>query len=508
MRLLVFFASTLRRLAGSLEPDHKSPLADNAGSDEGVVPRVESGYEAGSAGGPPEHWTRLIAMSPPDHWLDLVRDRAPHLPPENAGESDSAPCYETPLDHSLETELNPRPGVQSSPETGVTEEEASRPRGRRRRKEPTRNSSSAVTGAAWLSRLRFRPPKTRPATAEPAYPANEASTDREDANASDDYGTATAGHESPLTFADDYDQGREAPPVRWPDRTSASRRPDGESVTEAYEAPARRSSFETGEAFDRLRGGPAAASGPENLADTRNQPASSEARSEQPARQTTSYVRQTPAATTNPNIFVARPETNSAPPRFRSANASAEVEPASRAVRPAESQRQPAEESASFRDRAAAAPPQAARWSDRTARQPRPNSSVVNSNRMKSGSERPESPPNHDTSREAAQRAFAVSSRASESAITASVDTPAQSPAPRGQAKKFDSAPRSVEHARHRFAAVDLGATAPVDAGESMWPTLPPARAFQMTDELAAVERELETLRRLDREQRGTLWNG
>jgi hypothetical protein len=66
---------------------------------------------------------------------------------------------------------------------------------------------------------------------------------------------------------------------------------------------------------------------------------------------------------------------------------------------------------------------------------------------------------------------------------------------------------REGEQARHRFAAVDLAMPALVESSESMWPTLPPARSFELSDELAAMDREAETLRRLDREQRGTLWN-
>jgi hypothetical protein len=53
--------------------------------------------------------------------------------------------------------------------------------------------------------------------------------------------------------------------------------------------------------------------------------------------------------------------------------------------------------------------------------------------------------------------------------------------------------------------AVDLAW--PPEFGESMWPTLPPSPVFEVVDELAAMEREAEALRRLDREQRGTLWN-
>ncbi|MDQ1728187.1 MAG: hypothetical protein QOD33_312 [Pyrinomonadaceae bacterium] len=60
----------------------------------------------------------------------------------------------------------------------------------------------------------------------------------------------------------------------------------------------------------------------------------------------------------------------------------------------------------------------------------------------------------------------------------------------------------------------DSSATASIKArrmssepAESVWPSLPPSRAFEFADELAAAEREDDSLRRLRSEQRGTLWN-
>jgi hypothetical protein len=45
------------------------------------------------------------------------------------------------------------------------------------------------------------------------------------------------------------------------------------------------------------------------------------------------------------------------------------------------------------------------------------------------------------------------------------------------------------------------------EPAESLWPSLPPSRSFEFADELAAAEREYDSLRRLRSEQRGTLWN-
>jgi hypothetical protein len=99
------------------------------------------------------------------------------------------------------------------------------------------------------------------------------------------------------------------------------------------------------------------------------------------------------------------------------------------------------------------------------------------------------------------RRATAQRSRGTEKAIAADEPVARQSQAD------------SLKKARINFVtpngeqAVDLAVPSPVEFGESVWPTLPPARAFEVIDELTAMEREADALRRLDREQRGTLWN-
>ena len=69
----------------------------------------------------------------------------------------------------------------------------------------------------------------------------------------------------------------------------------------------------------------------------------------------------------------------------------------------------------------------------------------------------------------------------------------------------------SNEQARREFAPLRLGEHASVElrteSNENIWPVLPPPPKFDVTDELAAKEQEAEALRRLDQEQRGTLWN-
>ena len=45
------------------------------------------------------------------------------------------------------------------------------------------------------------------------------------------------------------------------------------------------------------------------------------------------------------------------------------------------------------------------------------------------------------------------------------------------------------------------------ESGENPWPDLPTAPDLEIADEVAARERQIERLQRLEREQRGTLWN-
>ena len=115
----------------------------------------------------------------------------------------------------------------------------------------------------------------------------------------------------------------------------------------------------------------------------------------------------------------------------------------------------------------------------------------------------------HETQQTSGRRIAAEDSRTLQSPMTANSRVPSDSQAAqtRSNEAKHHSAGRSDKPARHRFASADLAMPALSESSESMWPTLPPSRDIEITDELAALDREIETLRRLDREQRGTLWN-
>jgi hypothetical protein len=70
----------------------------------------------------------------------------------------------------------------------------------------------------------------------------------------------------------------------------------------------------------------------------------------------------------------------------------------------------------------------------------------------------------------------------------------------------------SDEQARKEFALAEPNPSTPtksrIESRENLWPTLPAAPKFDIADELASKEQEAEGLRRLEQEQRGTLWNG
>jgi hypothetical protein len=71
--------------------------------------------------------------------------------------------------------------------------------------------------------------------------------------------------------------------------------------------------------------------------------------------------------------------------------------------------------------------------------------------------------------------------------------------------------PRTEQAAGREFAPLPLAARASIEmnavSNEGLWPVLPPSPKFDVADELAANEQESEALRRLELEQRGTLWN-
>ncbi len=232
MRLLVFFAGTLRQWAGTIEPTAEEPTRrKNAVDDDGAVP-PESRRESGAASGPPEHWTRLVATAPPEHWLDLIREKAPHLLSNNENESVSTSADETSLVTPRETLLAPETPLSS--ESGTAEGSTTQPRSRRR-SDPA-DTEAPVSGAKWLRRLRVQPSKQRPPTEQieqPAYPTRNSGETRKSPDYHDSRNSERGSeeYESRLHLPDESTQGREPPRVHQPDRST----PTQDSAKLAYD---------------------------------------------------------------------------------------------------------------------------------------------------------------------------------------------------------------------------------------------------------------------------------
>lgn len=508
MRLLVFFAGALRKWAGSIEPNLDEPARrERPGDDSGPV-SSDSRREAAAVSGPPEHWTRLVTTAPPDHWLDLIRERAPHLLPASEDGYVSTPAEGVPADGPLEPQLDPETGALLSSDSET--DAGSKPKPRSRRQARTANSAARISGAKWLKRLRFQPPKQRPATLEPPkYPVNEAAKSYESGDSSPDSGPTAAGHESPLTLPGEYDQGSEVVADRAPDRSSAAaeRATGAGDSSRVGEVGNRRSRLETISAARESERGSAVAAGQESPRLYSELRPSSESSPEQTPREPRSDARQRRVSNIVPGIFVERGETDSATARSRSdAHPSNDHEPGQRStfsgklVGDFDGSRGPTLAEAR----------EEARSTSRASRQPTTDRPAVNPNRQPTET-------GHESldyqSRQGNTRRVPVeTSRALELAmgVSARAATQSQPFAPPAKKAAIETT-RSHEQARHRFASVDLATPALVESSESMWPTLPLSRNFetnfQIGDELAALEREAETLRRLDREQRGTSWN-
>ncbi len=226
----------------------------------------------------------------------------------------------------------------------------------------------------------------------------------------------------------------------------------------------------------------------------------------------TNDARQPRASNIGPNLFVERSETNSPRARARSvADVPSETEPQNRVMRSGKLKiERDGELTGEFAEAHAvnfAETRKEAGSSSRAFTQFGADRPAVSPNRASTLTERGPAL-DHEARQSRTRSAGANSSRPSERASTAnaSVVTPRRAPSALGN-KPVDPDTRHVAQARDRFASVDLAAPALRESREDMWPTLPPARNFEIADELAAIEREAETLRRLDREQKGISWN-
>lgn len=514
MRLLVFFAGALRKWAGSIEPTALAPRKDR---DERLADDVAEfpaeSRRASARPGPPEHWSRLVASTPPDHWLDLIRSKAPHLlSPEGrlvAGDSESVSAADEssldgprvgPTGGALEPDR--RPGAFAANNSATDEHSTPRSRGRSR---GPRDSSPQVSAAKWLNRLRFRLPKQRPMHAESLHhPDSQATTSAEYGGSASEVG---ADRESPLWRSERYDQSREltTDPHRDRNATTSEAARRVRYPSDKLNETAERSRNREIDATGASQHGAAVAAGQYRLRDDPKAQTSSAASSEAPSRRTVADKRLRRTSNVAPTIFVERPETNSAAARSRSAANS--WQDTGLTKQPARSEELDRESSGNSRAQTFAGTREDERSSSRDFNALGAERSA-GASRHEFASEQEQSL-DHERSLRNSRRVAVERSHDRGTANSADARVPSQSRSAESllRGATTNAATRGVEHPRHRFASTDFATPALSESSESMWPTLPPSRNFEITDELAALEREAETLRRLDREQRGTLWN-
>lgn len=505
MRLLVFFAGALRRWAGVIEPTADEPARrdyrEDRFEDGGAALPAESRRE-GTGSGPPEHWARLVATAPPDHWLDLIRAKAPHLlSPEGelvAGENESAATDGDALDGplggppggALETDPVRRFDAFAASNSATDERSMPQPRSRGSSQRPA-DSIPPVSAAKWLNRLHFRPPKRRPAHVErPGYPDSQATTSAAHRATSPD-DRAAAGTEI-RTPSDRYEQGRKLTTGHQRDRdatSEAARRVSywNDELNETVERRSHREIRTTGASPH----GPVTAAGQDNLRDDL-QIQTSAATSEAPPLKTVEAGRQPRSSKAVSSILVERAETNSTRAPSRSKRELTGDSPNSQDAKLAEAREDERLSSRAFSALSAERPTGASRNALGSEQEP----SLARETQLRN-----------------VRRVAVEQSREMTTATDASARVPAQSNSADSLTKRTtaNAAAREAEPARHRFASTDFRAPALNESSESMWPSLPPSRNFEtnfeLGDELAALEREVENLRRLDREQRGTAWN-
>lgn len=498
MRLFIFFAGTLRKLAGSIEQatidEHSRPTTPVDGS-SAVLP-AEPSRESGAASGPPEHWARLVATAPPQHWLDLIRQKAPYLLSPTENEPVSPQAGENISGESFETEGSQETGDLLSKESGAGKR--SEPPPRRQSRDKPENPLAQARRTRWLNRLRFQPPMRRSADAEPVYVSEDQTGDQDAPESSTSAGSgAREGSESSLSLRLRSDKATGQMQDQRPDRRTAAsetmRSRDRANEEHEVNAPERNQPAGT-EPVERRETYPEA-----NVQETLRAHSFEQSWPEQGPPEVVNDT----ARGTRPSVPFERGDTNSTRARSGSSKVSSgdsavETDPRKRATLFGELDRL---RRVNFED---------AREETRSSlvfRQTSANESAVNPNRVRSRLEQ-DTERHREALQRSARKVVDNISRASELASAANRRATNQPASARGLSRKPEvNVAGSDEPERNFFASVDLAAPALVEPGENVWPTLLAASRFEIADELAAMEREAETLRRLDQEQRGTLWN-
>jgi hypothetical protein len=500
-RLFIFCAGRLLKWAESIQRELKysqSPPATPV-DDSSEVLFGESARESEAASGPPEHWARLVASRPPKHWLDLIREKAPHLLPPTEDEPLSpqigAEGYQREF---FKAEINQEAGGPPASEDGAVERSQPLPflQARQNRGE-TKYSYPAKAGkSTWLNRLRFQPPR-RAKGGEPPNVSDARSRYLESFPAAG--GAAGEGSESTLhqpTFV--TGKSRDQSPDPGPDKTTAARQnmarlssnfrneePDSNRPRQTQ------AGTESGE-WPRIHSEPAGQDSLSNQAVKQSRP-------ERTAPETGNDARHANRL----NIFVERGDTDDTstrtPSRYESiTDHYVESSPRKRSAPFRQSDRR---RGVNFKERGAASS------SAGVFHQVRVDEAAVESTFVPSRV-REERTKTREIHHGGPRRVTEDGSAAPVSATVTNRHVPNQ---PFPSRRPLANVVTSDEQARNEFASVDLTAPTPVEprieSGKNVWPTLPPAPKFDLADELAAKDQEAEGLRRLEQEQRGTLWN-
>jgi hypothetical protein len=480
-RLFIFFAGRLLKWAESIEqkidPRQLPPPVD----DSKTVVLAESSGESEAASGPPEHWARLATVGPPQHWLDLINQKAPHLLSPTGSELFSAEQGE----EFTEREPFPNKTNQEANSPPASEAEApseSQPSFLERNKSrATRDSSAKAGSRSWLNRLRFRPPVSSSVSDESVYVSD---TRRSGGTASSVAGGAA-------------EKGTAATP-RHPRLPAIE--PQGEMSDSSLDAMSAlrdriirlsRNLSNKAHRSDPFAYQPKAKSSDSRRASNELQPPQSgPSHSLQPSLSSPGPVNEAEAEA-SANISPERGNSYVTNPPSRTSNESNEGRSGvSLAPKPiSELKKLDRLRVVSLAKR----------------EQESPSLHFVHQPTEKRG--KPETP-SGQAQQSGTRRAGEIASSAPE-------------PKTRDSSQSLSSAigsfkplVNSVSHhprLRNEFASTDRAASKPnqlkTEAPENVWPALPVPPEFELADELAAMEREAEALRRLQHEQRGNPWN-
>ncbi len=508
-RLFIFCAGRLLKWAESIEREIRggqSPPA-TAVDDSNAVLFDESSRVGEAASGPPEQWARLVTSGPPQHWLDLVRQKAPHLlqPTRKEPLSPQADSESAGREY-LENETNDKvagsragenAAVQGSQDVSILQPGKTRYDTKRTSTEPGRTT--------WLNRLRFHP-RVRPVENLP--PTYVADPRKRKLDPSPAEGGASAGRSELTSRHPTLSSGKSR------GQSQASGLEKNLATNKTIARPSRRlkntatrnaQPVNDESVNDRHIDREAGTRYPE-WQHVHRVPEVQESSFSKSASQATS--KRTAPVTASDTIYPAR--LNTPPERVRTAETDSHAQP----------------RTASGRDTYAESPPRKtnvrSEGSDRTRgatfdqrETGHPSGRVFRQLNLE------DAPLEFNPARSWIQKGTTKLRTSQPNRKRIAADDGSSAPIPPAVAnKRLSRQPiflrrsnvvNSDEPTRKDFASTDLTVPTPIEtrieSNENVWPSLPPAPKFEVADELAAMEQEAEALRRLEQEQRGTLWN-